>query len=77
MKERNRQIRDDKKRVKEIYQNKCANFDQCQSKEKPHIHHIIFRCQCKDGVPIKQIENKGNYVALCFDCERLTHELAG
>jgi len=63
----------DKKRVKEIYGNRCANFEECHSTEKPHIHHILFR---SDGFPRKVTENKANYVALCWKCERKVHEMA-
>ena len=73
MKEKDRGVRADKKRVKEIYGGKCANFDQCQSKEKPHIHHIIFR---SDGLSKDVTESKANYIAICWFCERLVHELA-
>jgi len=69
-------IRADKKRVKEIYNNQCANVEQCHSTEKPHIHHIVFRCQEGKNATHQEIENKANYVPLCWFCERKLHEMA-
>jgi hypothetical protein len=70
------QIRRDKKRVKEIYGNRCANYDQCGSEETPIIHHIVYRSQEGHGFTHKELENKGNYIPLCWPCERRTHEEA-
>ena len=76
MKERERQIVADKRRVKEIYGNRCANFNQCHSTEKVHIHHILFRDDGRHNrVPGEQIEDKGNYIALCRKCEEKVHSL--
>lgn len=68
-------IRQDKKRVKEIYGGKCANYAQCGSEEKPIIHHILFRSQ-EGQFPHQEIENKANYIPLCWACERHLHSLA-
>lgn len=73
MKEKDRGLRADKKRVKEIYGNKCANFAQCGNTEKPHIHHILFQ---SDHFPKDITENKANYAALCWECEQRVHSLA-
>ena len=62
-----------KRRVKEIFGGKCANWEECGSKEKPHIHHLLFK---SDLYPEEITESKSNYIALCNKCERLVHKLA-
>jgi len=70
MKERDQGVRFDKRRVKEIYGNRCANFEQCHNTEKPHIHHILFQ---RDGYSKNITESKANYIPLCWECERKVH----
>lgn len=61
-----------KKRVIEIYGGECANKNDPRFNHGGDltIHHIIFK---RDGGKNK----KENMVALCQNCHRFVHELAG
>ena len=62
-----------KRRVKEIYGGKCANWEEpVEHRGRLAIHHIIFR---SDNLPIEK-EEKSNYILLCRKCEDHTHEIA-
>jgi len=66
---------ENRKRVLEIYGKKCANYSQCHSKSKPHVHHIVFKSDMGTFTDFP-INEKGNLIALCWKCEKKVHETA-
>ena len=73
MKERNHS---DRRRVFEIYGNKCANFEEPGIHHgKPTIHHIDFKSDKGNLFDNDHtIENKANYPSLCENCQKHLHE---
>jgi hypothetical protein len=59
------------KRVKEIYNYRCANYEdpRCNCKKQLTMHHIIF--QCEGGLSLKE-----NLIPLGVGCQILVHSMA-